>query len=105
MTIDEAISVLIQVERYPTNIKGKDTACEMAIEALHEKLEAEKNEPLMPEELLKMDGQPVFIRHSRIEKYDKVWMIWDVETMNNTPDGLSGYNVFWWAYSNPKNGD
>ena len=37
MKIDEAIRVLTQIERYPANIKGKDAACEMAIEALQEK--------------------------------------------------------------------
>lgn len=60
MTIDEAIHVLIAVQRYPTNIKGKDAAIDMAIDALHARQEADKNEPLTLEELRKMDGEPVW---------------------------------------------
>lgn len=40
MTIEEAIRVLIAIERYPTSIKGKDEACEIAISALRTQQEA-----------------------------------------------------------------
>lgn len=60
MSIDEAIRVLIAIERYPTNIKGKDEAIEMAISTLRAQQEAEQNEPLTLDELRTMDGQPVW---------------------------------------------
>ena len=61
MTIGEAIRVLIAIERYPINIKGKDEACEMAISALCARQDAEKNEPLTLDELRKMNGMPVWV--------------------------------------------
>ena len=42
MTIEEAIRVLIAIERYPTSIKGKDCALEMAISALQAQQNREK---------------------------------------------------------------
>lgn len=42
MTIEEAVRVLIAIERYPTSIKGKDCALEMAISALQAQQDAEK---------------------------------------------------------------
>ena len=42
MTIEEAIRVLIAIERYPSGIKGKDEACEMAISALYAQQQREQ---------------------------------------------------------------
>jgi len=48
-----------RIGEYP-HVKLKE-ALDMALAALRAQEEAEKNEPLTPEELLEMDGEPVWL--------------------------------------------
>lgn len=57
------------------------------------------NDPLSLDELLKMDGQPVYIVHKN-SKYTR-WYIWNNEPVNDIHDGLDGYGLFWFAYRWP----
>lgn len=54
---------------------------------------------LTPEQLMKMDGQPIWIEHDEDPKYNHVWMIWNNEI--GMRHNLAGYNIFWRAYAYP----
>ena len=58
-------------------------ALDMAMSALRVQQEAEKNEPLKLEQLLEMDGQPVWVEHPSGYKHYNGWCGW------NTPAGTS----------------
>lgn len=57
------------------------------------------NTPLTPEQLMQMDGKPIWIEHDEDPKYDHVWMIWNNEI--GMQHNLAGYNIFWRAYAFP----
>lgn len=87
-------------------------ACTVAVAALREKLEREKNEPLTIEELRKMDGEPVWIVGvSSINHFRGHWDICDWENGEvilfphcmETPD-KELYGISWLAYRHPLNG-
>ena len=61
------------------------------------------NEPLTPEELREMDGNPVWIEHDEDPQYNHVWMIWNNEI--GFRHDLAGYNIFWRAYRYPLVGE
>lgn len=153
MTTEEAIRVLIAVERYPTSISGKDEACEMAISALHTQKDScpplcykpdgdgcayqtydgddepidkckecplcnadkvrHKTEPLTPEELREMDGQPIWVvPASPNSGYDPSWAILydgSVRVKSNSWPGAfyvlydATYATNWLAYRCPPN--
>jgi hypothetical protein len=82
----------------------------LAIQALQEKKEREKNEPLTLEELKEMDGEPVFIvfdkKHGYAivcfrgvgDKYFYFSQTGTAEGMTAIPIFLSGYGKSWLAY-------
>lgn len=64
MTREEAIE---EIQFFMTHDSLADApsneACKLAVAALREQEEREKNEPLSPEELREMDGEPVWAEH------------------------------------------
>ena len=61
MSIDEAIQYMEALVSNNPMFPPMKEAAKIAIDALHEKQEAEKNKPLSWRELETMDGQPVWI--------------------------------------------
>lgn len=79
MKIEEAIKALQNIIEYWTHKPTEQEAARMAIEALKEKLEAEKNEPLTMEELEKMETGPVYVVPSdpwMVNHGWKEWCVW-----------------------------
>lgn len=76
MSIDEAIQYMEALVSNNPMFPPMKEAAKIAIDALHEKQEAEKNDPLSIPELLQMDEQPVWI--SRNDGY-MGWRIVDAE--------------------------
>ncbi len=119
MTIEKAIEILDPETRreamkgiaWDKKIDTDQEACRLAIAALRAQQEAEKNEPLTLEELREMDGEPVFITHSR---HGKSWCIIDwhgvnkswfyfsktgtAEGMTAVPVAAATYGGYWLAY-------
>ena len=61
----------------------------------------EEEEPLSMDDLRKMDGQPVFIEHDILPKFNHVWVIWNNQVSDDIHNGLDGYGNFWRAYRRP----
>lgn len=104
MTTEEAIWTLQYVDHEdPTFSK----AVSMAIAALRTQMEAEKNDPLTLDELLKMDGEPVWCVSMingksewgilRIVEMQKTWFIAMAGTSSGYGDKDS-YGNTWLAY-------
>lgn len=70
-----------------------EEACRIAVKAMRR----QSDEPLTPEQLMGMDGQPIWIEHDADPKYNHVWMIWNNEI--GMRHNLAGYNIFWRAYA------
>lgn len=68
-------------------------------ELVRKTLSVKSGDPLTPEQLMKMDGQPIWIEHDEDPKYNHVWMIWNNEI--GMRHNLAGYNIFWRAYAYP----
>lgn len=62
-------------------------------------VDTNKTSPMTPEQLLEMDGKPIWIEHAADPKYNHVWMIWNNEI--GMRHNLAGYNIFWRAYAYP----
>ncbi len=73
---------------------------ERAVEAWNRRAQ-EKNDPLVLDELRQMDGQPVFIEHDILPKFNHVWVVWNNQVSDDIHDGLDGYGIFWRAYRYP----
>lgn len=106
MTVKEAIKILENISNCNYNIWSTREAIKMAITALSAQQDAEKNNQLTYEELLKMDGKPVWIVGERIDP------CWDIVAVNRDRDYVyfrhknmgmfqeNGYGKTWFAYSN-----
>ena len=116
MNIEEAISYL-EIERdtiksmpeefcmpYKINLA---TALDIVIEALEEKKEAEKNEPLTMEEICDMETGPIYVvpLNPNYCKYWKEWCAWDSNEKNAFVPGnayktwdIEDYGKEWIAY-------
>ena len=110
MTNEEAARILDpetrreEFEKYQNRKDYMDAvraACRIGAEALRADhfTDTTKTVPLTPEQLLEMDGRPIWIEHDSDPKYNHVWMIWNNEI--GMRHNLAGYNIFWRAYAYP----
>ncbi len=123
MTTEEAIKryekEISQLKNEPSIIRNRMepewqaqiNARSLALAALRAQQERENPKPLTPDELREMDGEPVFITHS---KYGKGWCIIDWHGVNKswfyfsktgTSEGMTAvpitavtYGEYWLAY-------
>lgn len=86
-------SALAQYPDCASRRAAMEEACRIAVKAMRR----QSDEPLTPEQLMGMDGQPIWIEHDADPKYNHVWMIWNNEI--GTRHNLAGYNIFWRAYA------
>lgn len=112
MKIDEAIRVLIEMERYPTNIKGKDAALELAIDALYDRKDREKNKPLSREALAycRDMGLPVWVVAECITDKPSGWALAGKRAAisQNFTSAVLWYDTYeteWLAYRYPMIGE
>lgn len=98
MTIEEAIRILdpettaealAEIEYYAgfsghtAKVQACSDACEVAVAALREKAEREKNEPLTLDELRKMKDEPVWVQSPGVPEYGR----WAIVAGVDTTDG------------------
>lgn len=88
-------SALAQYPDCASRRAAMEEACRIAVKAMRR----QNDEPLTPEQLMGMDGQPIWIEHDADPKYNHVWMIWSNEI--GMRHNLAGYNIFWQAYAYP----
>lgn len=86
-------SALAQYPDCESRRAAMDAAGRIAVKAMRR----QSDEPLTPEQLMGMDGQPIWIEHDADPKYNHVWMIWNNEI--GMRHNLAGYNIFWRAYA------
>lgn len=86
-------SALAQYPDCESRRAAMEEACRIAVKAMRR----QSDEPLTPEQLMGMDGQPIWIEHDADPKYNHVWMIWNNEI--GMRHNLAGYNIFWRAYA------
>lgn len=101
MTNEESILCIKMMFSFWENMHGADLeamrkAKDAAIYALRS---TATGDPLTPEQLMEMDGRPIWIEHDADPKYNHVWMIWN--NAIGMRHNLAGYNIFWRAYAYP----
>lgn len=118
MTIEEAIEALDVLRIF--DAPRLSEAVQMALSALRAQQEAEKNEPLTRDELLTMNGKPVWcedgngnacwclicVIHDKgcvfMDAVDNETGLWDGDYYGMTGDGKHGLHLLGWiAYRHP----
>lgn len=78
MTTEKALAILDDLRAWNNTPPPDEEAVEalsLAISTLRAQQEAEKNEPLTLEQLLEMDGQPVWVEHPDGYKHYNGWTL------------------------------
>ena len=121
MDIDDAIRILdpettgaalAEIEYYNgfsghfAKVEACDEACEVAVAVMRAQQAAEKNDPLTLDELMEMDGKPVWI-YSKFLPERSCWKViyriflFQIELTDCTCLTFEGFNKDWLAYRRP----
>ncbi len=113
MNTEEAIKNIVTYGYYADDLPMQVVkALDMAVAALRAQQEVEKNEPLTLEELMQMDGEPVWVSNSKIMHIDGFCDEWAIVSCNRqdvesigTIYHFENYGRTWLAYRyKPKEG-